>query len=105
VVFEDKTLICRDCSSPFVFTAGEQGFYLEKGLLNQPQRCGNCRATRRKDRSTGVRSMTTVPCADCGGDATVPFVPRFDKPVYCSGCFEAQRAGAAASPVPATTTA
>ena len=34
MAFENKTLNCRDCSAPFVFTAGEQGFYLEKGLLN-----------------------------------------------------------------------
>ena len=97
MVFEDKTLTCRDCSSPFVFTAGEQGFYVEKGLLNEPQRCGSCRANRRKERTTGGRAMTTVSCAGCGGDATVPFVPRYDKPVYCSACFEEQRAQPAAA--------
>jgi len=91
VAFEDKTLICRDCSSDFVFTAGEQGFYLEKGLLNDPQRCPGCRANRRKDRASG-RESTTVTCAGCGGDATVPFVPRLDRPVFCSSCFEQERA-------------
>ena len=30
---------------------------------------------------------TTVTCADCGTQCTVPFVPRTDKPVYCSDCF------------------
>lgn len=96
MAFEDKTLICRDCSSAFVFTAGEQGFYLEKGLLNEPQRCPTCRATRRRDRtSAGSREMTTVTCAQCGGDATVPFVPRLDRPVLCSGCFEQERAAVA----------
>jgi CxxC-x17-CxxC domain-containing protein len=95
VAFEDKTLICRDCSSPFVFTAGEQGFYLEKGLLNEPQRCGACRANRRRERSNGGRTMTTVTCAGCGGDATVPFVPRMDRPVFCSNCFEHERASVA----------
>lgn len=86
--FEDKTLTCRDCGAGFVFTAGEQGFYLEKGLLNEPQRCPTCRASRRKERNGGGRPMTTVPCAQCGGQATVPFVPRMDRPVYCSDCFE-----------------
>jgi CxxC-x17-CxxC domain-containing protein len=96
VAFEDKTLVCRDCSSDFVFTAGEQGFYLEKGLLNEPQRCPSCRAVRRRDRSTTTaREMTTVTCAQCGGDALVPFVPRLDRPVLCSSCFEQERAGAA----------
>lgn len=92
VAFDDKTLSCRDCAAPFVFTAGEQGFYLEKGLLNEPQRCNDCRATRRRERSSGGRSMTTVKCAGCGGDATVPFVPHMDRPVFCSGCFEHERA-------------
>jgi CxxC-x17-CxxC domain-containing protein len=93
VAFEDKSLTCRDCEGTFVFTAGEQGFYLEKGLLNEPQRCPICRASRRKERTAnGGREQTTVTCAECGGQATVPFVPRYDRPVYCSGCFEAARA-------------
>lgn len=93
MAFEDRSLTCRDCGGTFVFTAGEQGFYLEKGLLNEPQRCGNCRASRRKERATAdsVKQSSTVTCAECGGQATVPFVPRMDRPVYCSSCFEATR--------------
>ena len=30
---------------------------------------------------------TTVTCSDCGTECTVPFVPRTNKPVYCSDCF------------------
>ncbi len=92
--FEDKTLTCRDCSSEFVFTAGEQGFYLEKGLLNEPQRCPDCRLTRRRERSTGSHEMTQVTCASCGTETSVPFVPRLERPVYCSTCFEQVRSGA-----------
>ncbi len=29
----------------------------------------------------------TVTCADCGIECKVPFVPKTDKPVYCSDCF------------------
>ena len=29
----------------------------------------------------------TVTCSDCGTECTVPFVPRTNKPVYCSDCF------------------
>ena len=90
MALEDKLIICRDCSTTFTFTAGEQGFYLEKGLLNDPQRCPGCRANRRRERAAG-REMTTVTCANCGGNATVPFVPRLDRPVFCSSCFEQQR--------------
>lgn len=97
-MFEDKRLTCRDCRAAFLFTAGEQGFYLEKGLLNEPQRCPACRANRRRSRSDGTdgpREMTTVLCAECGSEALVPFVPRLDRPVYCDDCFDKVRAGTA----------
>ena len=29
-MYEDKTLICKDCGNEFVFSAGEQEFYAEK---------------------------------------------------------------------------
>jgi CxxC-x17-CxxC domain-containing protein len=93
--FQDKTLRCRDCRAPFVFTAGEQGFYLEKGLLNEPQRCPNCRANRRRERTGSSTSGATITCAACGREATVPFVPRLDRPVYCNDCFSSQRPASA----------
>ena len=42
-MYEDKTLICKDCGKEFIFTAGEQEFYAEKGFQNEPQRCKDCR--------------------------------------------------------------
>ena len=30
---------------------------------------------------------STVTCADCGTECQVPFIPRTDRPVYCSDCF------------------
>ena len=38
-MFEDKTLVCKECGKEFVFTAGEQEFYAERGFQNEPQRC------------------------------------------------------------------
>ena len=32
-MYEDKTLICKECGNEFVFTAGEQEFYAEKGFV------------------------------------------------------------------------
>ena len=91
--FQDKTLVCRDCQQTFVFTAGEQGFYLEKGLMNEPQRCPTCRANRRNHRGGGSsETSSTITCARCGKPATVPFVPRLDRPVYCGECFSTIRA-------------
>ena len=42
-MFEDKTLVCKDCGKEFVWTAGEQEFYASRGFENQPQRCKPCR--------------------------------------------------------------
>lgn len=83
----DKTLTCRECGDEFIFSAGEQEFYAEKGLTNEPQRCPTCRAERRRQRNSEGREMHEVVCAECGGTAVVPFVPRNDRPVYCSSCF------------------
>ncbi len=46
-MYEDKTLICKDCGAEFVFTAGEQEFYASKGFVNEPQRCKPCRDARK----------------------------------------------------------
>lgn len=156
--YADKVLKCRDCGAEFVFTAGEQEFYAQKGFINEPTRCPTCRRARKAaggggggrsrdsyggggygdrdsyssgdsygsdsyssgdsygggyssggrggygDRDSGyssdrggrggfggAREMHTAVCASCGGEAKVPFVPRGDKPVYCSNCFQEQR--------------
>ena len=38
-MFEDKTLVCRDCGKEFVFSASEQQFFADKGFQNDPTRC------------------------------------------------------------------
>ncbi len=48
--FEDRILVCRDCGNEFVFTAGEQEFYAQKGFLNDPVRCPACRRARKQAR-------------------------------------------------------
>ncbi len=54
-MYEDKTLICKECGNEFVFTAGEQEFYAEKGFVNEPQRCKACRDARKKRRQRRKR--------------------------------------------------
>src|SRR3990172_12392472 len=98
----DKTLVCRDCGNNFTFTAGEQEFYAAKGLQNEPVRCPSCRSARKSMRNLeseegyvryGVfasfggktpRQMHPATCAECGMMTEVPFIPRGDRPVYCS---------------------
>jgi CxxC-x17-CxxC domain-containing protein len=92
VSFADKALTCRDCSASFVFSASEQAFFAERGLANQPQRCHQCRANRRRERQgEAPRELHPVPCHECGTTALVPFLPRLDRPVYCSTCFDKVR--------------
>jgi len=47
----DKNLMCRDCNNDFVFNESEQAFYKEKGFENEPQRCPDCRAAKKQQRS------------------------------------------------------
>ena len=92
-MFEDKTLVCRECGNEFVFTASEQQFYADKGFQNEPGRCPACRAARRaaNNQARPERKMYDVICDGCGRPTQVPFQPRGDRPVYCRECFEAQR--------------
>src|SRR5262249_50070217 len=121
--YADKTLTCRDCGMDFVFTTGEQEFYAQKGFTNEPTRCPSCRQARKSGGGRdsygggresyggggdsygggrdsygggrgGQREMHVTTCASCGKEAQVPFVPRGDKPVYCSDCFQQQRRSA-----------
>ena len=93
-MYEDETLVCRDCGQEFVFSASEQAFFAEKGFMNKPSRCPKCRAARRAQNGNGSsapRQMYDVVCANCGKATQVPFQPRGDRPVLCRECFDAQR--------------
>ena len=100
---QDRSLTCRDCQNAFVFTAGEQEFYASKGLQNDPVRCPDCRNARKSARNTlendsgyiryggaasfggrTPRQMHPAACALCGDMIEVPFIPRGDRPVFCS---------------------
>lgn len=85
-MYEDKTLVCKECGKEFIFTAGEQEFYAEKGFQNEPQRCKECRYAR-KNAAKPEREMFVATCARCGGEAKVPFQPTEGRAVFCSECF------------------
>ena len=85
-MYEDKTLKCKECGADFIFTAGEQEFYAEKGFQNEPQRCKECRNAK-KAAVKGTKEYFVATCASCGAEAKVPFQPREDRPVYCSECY------------------
>ena len=91
--YEDKSLQCTDCGSPFTFTAAEQEQFATRGYTNEPKRCPSCRQARKSERggstagAGGSRQMFPATCAECGKATEVPFEPRGDKPVYCSDCY------------------
>ena len=89
-MYEDKTLVCKECGAEFVFSAGEQEFYASRGFQTEPQRCKACRE-KKKETSKAPREMHTAICAKCGKEAKIPFTPSDDRPVYCSECFAAMR--------------
>ena len=93
MVYEDRTLACRDCGEEFTFTAGEQEFYATKGFENDPSRCQACRSAKRQQRDgyRANRQMFAVTCDECGCETEVPFNPTGDKPVYCRTCFQNKR--------------
>lgn len=90
-MYQDKTLVCKDCGEEFLFTAGEQQFYAEHGFQNEPQRCKSCR-DKRKNAARPQREFFMATCSACGGEAKLPFQPSNDRPVYCSDCFAKMRA-------------
>jgi len=89
--FVNKALNCCDCSMSFVFSAGEQEFFVSKGLVNEPKRCPNCRVLLRLKRAGSEQTATKMACADCGGETLVPFKPSGWKPVYCAVCLRVRR--------------
>jgi CxxC-x17-CxxC domain-containing protein len=99
--YQDRILTCRDCGQEFTFTSGEQEFFASKGLTNAPSRCTDCRKARRNGSTStqrprsGSSEQYEAICATCGQPTTVPFIPREDRPVYCSDCFQEQRASRA----------
>lgn len=95
MIYQDKTLSCRDCQRPFLFSAGEQEFFAGKGLTNEPRRCPNCRVSLKMQKAGKDPSASAeIPCHDCGIVTRVPFKPTRNRPVYCPACFQRQRSSA-----------
>ena len=92
--YHDKVLKCAECGAEFVFTAGEQMFFADKGFKNEPKRCKACKATRAQGSDGSAapqRVETRTVCSQCGKETTVPFKPTQGRPVYCRECFQQRR--------------
>ena len=98
MAFEDKTIVCTDCSQEFIHSADDQARYAERGFAHEPKRCRECREKRKAEGTRGrgggdrpQRESFEAVCAECGAQTTVPFKPSQDRPVYCRDCFRSKR--------------
>lgn len=88
---EDKILSCVDCGNRFMWTAGEQKFFYDKGLQNVPKRCKPCAALY-KAKLTEKHPRWWIKCSNCKRKAEVPFEPKADASVLCEECFSIKKA-------------
>lgn len=84
--FVDRDVLCVSCGLEFVFSAGEQEFFHEKGFINEPKHCKQCKAKREGGKGQR-RTETHVTYSECGSSTTVPFKPTQGRPVMCRTCF------------------
>ncbi|HEY8368567.1 MAG TPA: zinc-ribbon domain containing protein [Thermodesulfobacteriota bacterium] len=112
MAFTDKQITCVQCGNTFVFTAGEQEFYQEKGYTNEPKRCRACREEAKRAKSGGAtldrggsyaagpgnggmtrggRQMYDIICDNCQQPSQVPFQPTPGRKILCRPCFQASR--------------
>ncbi len=97
-VFTDQEIGCVDCSEDFVWTAGEQEFFRDKGLKHAPKRCKVCKKAKNERidaimnaEAAGKRKIeVSVVCDVCSAETTVPFYPSQGRPVLCRSCFLSQ---------------
>lgn len=82
---EDKLLMCKDCGEKYIWTAGEQKFFLDKGLQNIPKRCKVCTA-KYKDKLREKHPLFWIKCTECKRKAEVPFEPKTED-ILCETCF------------------
>ena len=102
---ESTTVTCSDCGDecqvPFVPRTNKPVYCSDCFREHKPDDSGSDRYSRddrgsrnsrddrgsRYSRDDSRTESTTVTCSDCGDECQVPFVPRTNKPVYCSDCF------------------
>ena len=84
--FEDQVLVCKECGDKFIWTAGEQQFFRDKGLQNIPKRCKPC-GEKFKAQLREKHPMNWIHCRKCNKKAEVPFEPKSDD-ILCEECFK-----------------
>ena len=95
---ESTTQICveADCNTKYTLNSGEIDFYVQRGF-DLPKRCKSCRTARKNEKNAPtpvpkiepeIEPAVDITCDNCGREASVPFKPIPNKPVYCKLCWE-----------------
>lgn len=82
-----------------MFSAEEQRFFVERGLVHQPKRCSGCRLELKNWRKAQLGeapvTLAVAVCCVCSVVVKVPFEPKGHKPIYCRPCLHKRINGAA----------
>lgn len=92
---ESTIVVCDDCGIeckiPFVPKSDKPVYCEDCFRKNKSRYPENERSTRYEKSNRPSREYkeesTIVECDDCGIEFDLPFLPKFDKPVYCRECF------------------
>lgn len=88
MVYQDQTLICKDCGKNFIFTARDQDFFAQKGFTNAPTRCRDCRQKKKVTTDANAnRVIYKITCKKCGKVGEMAVEPRKPNDVLCADCF------------------
>lgn len=96
---ESTRVVCADCGIeckvPFVPKTDKPVYCTDCFRKNSSRRQESDRNTR-EDKSSRFykedrKESVIVPCDNCGIEFKLPFLPKFDKPVYCQDCFRKER--------------
>ena len=96
---ESATVTCADCGTeceiPFIPKHDRPVYCSDCFRQNKPSQHDDYRNERQSRNNRNSRysqdnargESATVTCADCGTECEIPFIPKHDRPVYCSDCF------------------
>ena len=88
---QDRVVITR-----VLYSNSKMYHILRDYIQNEPTRCKACRIARKNSRPANgeaqQREMYETTCAQCGAPTRVPFIPKNDRPIYCSECYASRRA-------------
>ena len=99
---ESAIVTCADCGNeceiPFVPKHDRPVYCSDCFKLNKPGKLDDDKNSRndrdsRYSRNVNQNESAIVTCADCGNECEIPFVPKHDRPVYCSDCFKLNKPG------------